>query len=202
MKSITKIYLLFVFTIAYTVVSGQQSFIYNISGKLVFDHVSADQIGEIHEVVLSDKSGNEVQRVVATPDYMFEGVYAGQDYVITVEIDPSNVLFNGYTTFDVIRISNHIIAQSFIEYPFGCIAADANYNNSITHTDRLMFQQLMLNLPTVIPYLPYRYIPSNHVFPQQTNPSAIPEFPEFIRVSHLSENITDANFIAIKVGDF
>lgn len=200
MKKVIKIALLLTLLTGVSDLLAQDSFTYNISGTLSFEHVTNASISVVHEVVLHDINGVELKRAAAAPSYSFKGLNAGQEYVISVENTGGNLLY-GLTSYDIVPIGQHVMATSFIEYPFTVIAADINMDNTIALSDAILLRRLILNMDGTDEFKPYRYVPSAHNFPPQTNPSEIPEFPETIQISNLSEDVTDANFIVIKVGE-
>ncbi|MCB0705567.1 MAG: hypothetical protein KDC34_09675 [Saprospiraceae bacterium] len=133
-----------------------------------------------------------------------DGYYAmsldfGQDYSVSplFEDDP----LNGVTTFDQVLISKHILGIQPIQDPYQHIAADANGSGTVTTSDIVELRKLILGLSTGFPNLEsWRFIDAYYVFPNPLNPWEEP-FPEVLNFNNLSEDVLDADFIGIKVGD-
>ena len=108
---------------------------------------------------------------------------------------------NGVTSFDLATIQQHIVGNELLDSPYKLIAADVNHSNSISSFDLFLAQQVIVaNVDTFPNNESWRFVPTDFVFPNPTNPweSA---FPEAIDLTNVASNIIDQDFIAIKVGD-
>ncbi len=150
------------------------------------------------EIKLSGRS----QQTQTTGDdgrFLFNLLEAGHDYTLTPELDQEYV--NGVTTFDLVLISKHILRIAPLDSPYKIIAADANHSGSITTIDMIQLRRLILSVDRELAFnTSWRFVPATYEFPDPQNPWSQP-FPELLNVSDLEENINDADFVAIKVGD-
>ncbi len=143
------------------------------------------------ETTLTDSAGH----------YIFPtGMPMGTTYTVTPTKD-GNAL-NGVSTFDLVKISRHILGLELITSPYNLIAADANKSGSITTFDILEIRKLILGIyPIDLPLVKsWRFVDAAFVFPNPANPFLTP-FPEFRSVSSLSSNQAQDNFVGIKTGD-
>ncbi len=108
---------------------------------------------------------------------------------------------NGVTTFDLVFMQRHILNIQPISSPYRMIAADINASGSISTFDIVKLRRLILQLDDSFSgNTSWRFIDAAYVFPDPANPFQS-SFPESIIVNNLEEDVIDADFIAIKVGD-
>ncbi|MFK7771403.1 MAG: PKD domain-containing protein [Saprospiraceae bacterium] len=108
---------------------------------------------------------------------------------------------NGVTSFDLATIQQHIVGNEILDSPYKLIAADIDHSNSISSFDLFLAQQVIVaNVDTFPNNESWRFVPADFVFPDPTNPLGNP-FPEAIDLTNVTSNITNQDFIAIKVGD-
>jgi hypothetical protein len=86
----------------------------------------------------------------ANGHYVFPDLPAGDDYVLTIERDDWPV--NGASTFDLVLISQHILAVNSITNPFQLLAIDVNNTGATTTLDMVMIRKLILGLPAQVPF--------------------------------------------------
>lgn len=131
--------------------------------------------------------------------FLFENLPLGQDITITPEKDDDPV--NGVSTFDLVKISRHILGVQLLDSPYKIIAADANRSKSVTSFDLVELRRLILSIYTELPQnTSWRFVPKNFIFPNPANPWQT-DFPEVININNLPANVSSADFVAIKVGD-
>jgi len=119
-------------------------------------------------------------------------------YTITPHLDSFHV--NGLSAFDIILIRRHVLGIQPLPGPYKLIAADVNGDQKITSLDLIQIQQLILALATDFSNnTSWRFIPSDYVFPDPTNPW-FEVFPESSTLNG-SPFGASTNFIAIKIGD-
>jgi photosystem II stability/assembly factor-like uncharacterized protein len=107
---------------------------------------------------------------------------------------------NGVTTYDLVLISRHILGLEPLGSPYRMIAADANRSNTVTSFDIVLLRRLILGIDsTLVGGMPWRFVPSSHVFPNPANPftAPIPESVAFL--PHAS--VPPLDFVGIKIGD-
>jgi hypothetical protein len=131
--------------------------------------------------------------------YSFPTMPINESYRIRPERN-SDVL-NGVTTYDLNVISRYILDIEPAKSPYQLIAMDVNRNGEVEAGDMLVLRQLILRKITEIPNnTAWRFIPQSYVFKNPNNPFA-EDFPEILSITNPRENIANANFVAVKVGD-
>ena len=131
--------------------------------------------------------------------YEFTGLPIGGDYTVTPFLNANPL--NGVTTFDLIKISQHVLNVEPLDSPYKLIAADANRSNSVTTLDMIQIRKLILNITTEFPNnTSWRFVETAYGFPDMTNPW-LEVFPELINVNNLPADILDADFVGVKIGD-
>ena len=128
--------------------------------------------------------------------YAFESVVPGSDYYIQgyKNDDP----LNGVSTLDLIRIQKHLLGKQLFTSPYQYIAADANRSNTITAIDLIEFRKLLLGIYSTLPRnKSWRFGLASQVLEQ----GAPWNFNETYPIEYLSEDIWDADFIGVKIGD-
>ncbi|MFZ4545109.1 MAG: HYR domain-containing protein [Saprospiraceae bacterium] len=122
----------------------------------------------------------------------------GNNYVVKPEKTGDEL--NGVTTFDVVRMTRHILGLDKITNPYTLIAADVNKNGTISSADIVAARRVILGLSPKFAATQnsWRFVKKDFVFTNPLNPFASP-FPELNIVS-LNSDLT-SNFVAIKIGD-
>ncbi|MEK7257198.1 MAG: hypothetical protein AAB316_20760, partial [Bacteroidota bacterium] len=142
-----------------------------------------------------------MQEVVKTgADGKFEFIVPqGGDYSLTPAKDTFPL--NGVTTFDLVLISKHILANQYLDSPYKIIAADANRSGFVSTADLVAIRKMILQVTDSFPNnASWRFLPKGFVFPNPLDPWATP-FPEVLNFNDLSEDKLKTDFIGIKVGD-
>lgn len=83
-------------------------------------------------------------------------------------------VLNGVTTFDRLKIQQHVLGSSVLPKPYGWIAADVDNDAEITHDDQYEVQQLIIGNISSFPEVPsWRMVPTfalqNTVFASEFN---------------------------------
>jgi hypothetical protein len=114
---------------------------------------------------------------------------------------PNTDWTNGVTVLDVSLLSRHLLDISPINSPYNLISADVNADGGLDAADMLLMQRLILR---IIPAFPnnnsWRFVYKNFAFPRRDNPFSA-DFPETLVIPNLTQAISNADFVAIKVGD-
>ncbi|RME97788.1 MAG: DUF11 domain-containing protein, partial [Bacteroidetes bacterium] len=168
----------------------------NLSGVVVRE--GDDATVEFVEVTLN---GGMTATMTTAADgaYNFSNVTQGNDYTVTPYRNDDHD--NGVTTFDIVLISKHILGTDLLDTPYKRIAADVNRSGTITTLDMIQIRKLILNIDTEFANnTSWRFVEAGYEFPNVEDPWA-EEFPELYNVNNLNGVITDADFVAIKVGD-
>lgn len=121
-------------------------------------------------------------------------------YGSTVTITPTKDLnkLNGLTAGDALTIQQHLTGANTITDPYELVAADLDWSDYISTFDALIILQTLLGNPAALPQFrqAWRFVPASYALP------ALPwGFPEQIDLSNLTANISDQNFLGIKMGD-
>jgi hypothetical protein len=156
------------------------------SGTPVQD-VSVDISGDILDEAVTDNNGQ----------YDLEIPYLSS---FTATPEKNTGWRDGVTTLDLILIQQHIVQVNFLDSPEQMIAADANNNQSISITDLVALQQLILfNTDEISGNTSWRFIPTDYVWPDPSNPW-FEDFPEEVSFSEMEAPVIQ-NFTGIKIGD-
>ncbi len=139
-------------------------------------------------------------RTDAAGRYVFNNLTPGLNYTVQPSRD-TNVL-NGVTTFDLSQTNKHILGVEALDSPWKIVAADANGSNSVTTLDLLDARKVILSLSGQFPGVPsWRFFPATTVFANPAAPFAGGLPAGLLQFTNLQQNITDADFIGVKVGD-
>ncbi|MBK8921142.1 MAG: carboxypeptidase regulatory-like domain-containing protein [Saprospirales bacterium] len=142
-------------------------------------------------------------RTDASGKFLFGNLPAGLNYTVTPERDTNDV--NGVTTFDLSLINKHVLGLDTLDSPWKILAADANASNSVSTVDVVEGRKVLLGLNTAFPANgSWRFFPAPTNFPNPGNPFT--GFPgglpgSALQYNSLQDNVTDANFQGVKVGD-
>lgn len=108
---------------------------------------------------------------------------------------------DGVSVWDLVLISRHILGIQPFDSPYKLIAADANHSGTITSFDIVELRKLLLGTYTQLPNnTSWRFIDAGQIFSQPENPFA-DSIRETIMVHHLTADMTNANFVGVKIGD-
>jgi len=139
-------------------------------------------------------------RTDAAGRYIFNNLTPGLNYTVQPSRDTNAV--NGVTTFDLSQTNKHILGVEAFDSPWKIIAADANGSNSVTTLDLLDARKVILGLSEQFPGVPsWRFFPATIVFANPAAPFAGGLPAGQLQFTNLQQNIIDADFIGVKVGD-
>ena len=142
-------------------------------------------------------SGDMTSSFTTTNDGLFEFPTAeGND--ITVTPMRNDDAANGVSTFDLIKISRHILNVELLDSPYKMIAADANNSGNISTVDLVAVRKVILRVEDSFPNnTSWRFIDKDQIFTGNPLNSVI---NEVVSVNDIS-GVQAANFVAVKVGD-
>ena len=141
----------------------------------------------------------------ATPVYTSGGQYVfpvmplGGQYEVKplLDVEPAN----GVSTIDLIQIQKHLLGIQTFDTPYKYVAADANNSGSVSAVDILELKKLILGKIDELPNnTSWRFIDEQYQWTDINNPLA-EDFAESYLISPFAENMTDINFVGVKVGD-
>lgn len=131
--------------------------------------------------------------------FAIAGLQQGGSYTIAPEKNTGHL--NGVTTFDLVLMSRHVLGISPLTSPYKLIAADINKSGSVTTTDMVELRKLILQIYHEFPNnKSWRFVAKDYVFPNPANPFSQP-FPEAMTLNNINQDLLDANFVGIKIGD-
>ena len=153
----------------------------------------------ISGVQIAVSNSTDTTTTNAEGDYVVEGLSIGDDYEITPSLNTP--LLEGVSSFDIVIINRHILGTDSLDSPYKIIAADINQSGTISVFDLVLIQRAILGLNDNFPgNMAYRFVPTAYQFIDPTNPLA-EAFPESITITNLNENISNQDFVAIKIAD-
>ena len=129
-------------------------------------------------------------------EFLFESVVTNQDYFLQgyKNDDP----LNGVNTLDLILLQKHLLGIESLTTPYQMIAADADNNQRLSVIDLLQFRKLILGIDSKLPgNLSWRFGPQTQHL-TMSNPWA---FSEALGIEYFQEDILNAHFTGIKIGD-
>jgi len=132
--------------------------------------------------------------------YEITGLPVGNDYTITPNKDVNPL--NGVSTFDLVKMSKHILNVAPFTNAFEYVAADINKNNQVTTFDIVELRKLILGIYTDFPANEsWRFVDKNLPLVSGTNPlnNNMGEVKQF---GDLLAGMNDGNnFAGVKIGD-
>ena len=128
----------------------------------------------------------------STGAFNFNAVPVDPNYILSAKKDVNPL--NGVSTFDLVKMSKHILNVQPFTNPYDFIAADINHNGNVTTFDIVELRKLILGIYSDFPANDsWRFVDKSYQF---TSSSPLSEpFPESVKVSNSND------FVAIKVGD-
>jgi hypothetical protein len=128
-------------------------------------------------------------------------VIGEQDYLVGVNKVDASDKFLGVTTFDIAKISKHVLDIDKIATPYSLIAADVNMSGEVDGADMLIIRNFILrktdklNADGTI----WRFIDKSYAFKNPANPFG-EDFPTVVSLKKTGDRAV-ANFVAVKLGD-
>ena len=109
---------------------------------------------------------------------------------------------DGVTAFDNVVISRHILGLEPFDSPFQTIAADVNKSGTVTAFDIVLIRKVVLARDEFFQNnTSWRFIDADFEFTDITTAANAPFMESFLVTENTGGNITDMDFIAVKVGD-
>ncbi len=156
---------------------------------------------DVENVMVEVSSTNMADEIPtdAAGNYVFTELDRTDTYTVqaTKDVDP----LNGVSTYDLVLISQHILGVNTFENPYTMIAADVNNDGNVTTFDVVQLRQLILYVITDFPSnTSWRFVDAGYTFPNPINPWT-ETFPETVAFDLATEDVLDADLMAIKIGD-
>lgn len=150
------------------------------------------------KVSLSGQS-SAITKTAINGKYNFPQLDEGYDYTIAPMLDSNYV--NGVSTIDLILITKHILGVQLLDSPYKMIAADVNNSRNVSTLDLIQMRKLILGIDVNFANnTSWRFVNAAYRFPVQNNPW-FEQFQEVYSINDLVGAFSNANFVAIKVGD-
>jgi hypothetical protein len=150
--------------------------------------VSASAAGTIANAIATDNNGN----------FSFN-VTQGGNYVVKAAKTTTEDKYAGVTTFDIARISKHLLDIEKLTSAYQIIASDVDKSGDVDGADMLHIRNFILRKTTTLPGGVWRFVDKSYSFKNAANPFG-EDFPEVISLN--SSKATEAtNFVAVKLGD-
>ena len=137
-------------------------------------------------VDMSDEDGAYAfADIVMQDDYLVKG-YKGDD------------VMNGVNTVDIIHVQRHILGQERLSTPYKMIAADVNRDSKINGADLVALRKMILGVNDNFPHNEsWTFVDADQELTLE-NPWI---FRDSIMLMNLSQQVTDSDFIGVKLGD-
>ena len=130
-------------------------------------------------------------------EFAFDNLEMYYNYSVNAHKDDNYL--NGISTLDLVLIQRHILGLQKLDSPYKIIAADINNSESITAIDLIELRKLILGIHEKFPNNnSWRFVESAFNFTDINNPFP---FQESVEVDDLGKDVTNANFIGVKIGD-
>lgn len=133
-----------------------------------------------------------------TGEYAFNAVATSNDYDVIPHKEDSYL--NGVSTLDLVLIQRHILGLERFASPYKVIAADTDNSGNVNGADLVELRKLILGITTQLPngQQSWRIPVKDQIFVNPTSPFP---YTEEIAINNLGENVENADFVAVKIGD-
>lgn len=159
------------------------------AGDAPISGVSVQLNGFTNKTTITDANGY----------YEFKQLEPGKSYKVTPY--KNDDILAGISTFDMLQLSKHILNVQNLSNPYTCIAGDINKSGSITTLDLVSLQKVILRISNSFPVnTSWRFVEKAYTFTNPQTPMAEP-FNEVIEYNTLLSDVSNADFVAVKVGD-
>ena len=128
--------------------------------------------------------------------FEFSDMPQGVDYM--VEAYKNDDMLNGISVLDIVLIQKHILGLKPFDTPHNYIAADVNDNGKVNGVDIVQIRKALLDYYTEFPdNTSWRFVDKAYDF----SGANVYDYPESVVLNELSDDVTNADFTAIKIGD-
>ena len=166
-----------------------------ISGKVYTEE--GEMVDDVEMSLMADDTDPMMTYMTTEGSYDFNNVPVNNNYQI--EAYNNNHPLNGVTTLDIVLIQQHILDLREIESPYKLIAADVNKSETVSAVDLIIIRKLILGLYEEYPHSDsWTFVDQDFVFAQPSHPWP---FADHLNIIDLNDNMTDEDFIAVKIGD-
>ncbi len=167
----------------------------NIQGIIMTE--DSKTVDDVEVNLRSDVMNSPQVDMSAEGEYAFMQLPMHNDYQVLPEKNDSYL--NGVSTLDLILIQRHILGIQRLDSPYKVIAADINNSERIDGLDLVELRKLILGIYLELPQNDsWRFVESDFTFDAPMSPWP---FTEDVVVTDFDHDITDADFIGVKIGD-
>ncbi|MFK7810479.1 MAG: cohesin domain-containing protein [Saprospiraceae bacterium] len=162
--------------------------------------IATEEAETVESVSITLDGNSNVLNMTTAADglYGFNELEEGFNYEVSPYSNQDPL--NGISSYDLVLISKHILQMETLDSPYKLIAADVNKSGSITTMDLVDLRKVILHIDEEFANnTSWRFVESNFVFPDVTNPFAT-IFPEKVSINGLTLEETH-DFVAVKIGD-
>jgi len=133
-----------------------------------------------------------------TGSYAVPPLDQGRDYVVKPSLGGDPLM--GVSTLDLVKIQRHILGLETFDSPYKYIAADVNGSSSVTASDLVELRKLILGITDKFPKSlpPWVFVRKHGGIPDPAIPF---QYADEYEALSLETDISDADFIAVKLGD-
>ncbi len=168
----------------------------SVSGKLQNNN------GEFLEPVTITASAEGQPDVIVSAEFGAYNLSLPSETNYTITPQKNQNPSNGVSTYDLVLISQHILNVRPFESPYQYIAADVNKSGTVTSFDMLQIRQLILNKISEFPQNnSWRFVDATHNFGSDITSTLAQKFKESAEVQTSDNQIINADFLGIKIGD-
>ena len=132
--------------------------------------------------------------------YQFGGLEAGQTYSVQPMLNFAAA--NGLSTLDLMPMSRHLLGIAPITNPYQLLAADVNGSGSVTVSDMIAVQRIILGISNEFPNQDsWIFVPASHDFVNPGNPWQDLPAPQLLIENMPGGGVQGLDFIGVKLGD-
>ncbi|NBB89432.1 MAG: T9SS type A sorting domain-containing protein [Bacteroidetes bacterium] len=132
----------------------------------------------------------------ADGEYAFFGA-EGESY--SLNATKNDDVLNGVSTFDILMIQRHILGIEILSDPYQLIAANVNDDARVSGADIIELRKVILGIETSFPNnQSWRFVDAAETLEEGQLPR---QYKESIAIYDLNEDLTDQDFIGVKIGD-
>ena len=158
--------------------------------------LSANRVGNVTMNLTGTLSMNGL--TLSDGSYNLSNISTGGTYCVTPSMTTDSPTLNGVSSADQALIQAHILGLHLLDSPYKLLAADVNGDGVINSADQVYIQGLILGRINQFPAGLWRFVPSDYAFP---NPQAPWTAPANRWYTNVVADVTNGNFVAIKLGD-
>lgn len=151
----------------------------------------------ISGVAIVDDNGAELARTDAEGRFTISDV--AQGVTMSLRVQETSSLANGVSSTDLVLMARHILDVAQFISPYQLIAADANNNGTVSASDIVLLKRVILGLSNDFGNnRNWRFVDANQQFDLNLSEFVL---EEILSITTGSVDISDVNFIGIKIGD-